>query len=189
MKDLPPNVRVISTKLPYHCFDITKNDACGAWNRLCRSFYAAVTRLLGRKYAVALLSPRQRKLKVYDVAVSYLHDAGGRVFYGGCNDFVLCPVEAERKIAFLHCDYRRCDRHAPCHAFQGNVLYALFCQKYFGNEIGGTAQILLFHGGFCGRLCDWRILPREFVAYRKFLCVDSVGSGGLCGGFPFDARL
>ncbi len=108
MKDLPPNVRVICPRSPYRCFGITKNDACGAWDRLCRSFYAAVTRLLGRKVAVALMSPWQRKLKGFDVAVSYLHDAGERVFYGGCNDFVLRHVEAERKITFLHCDYRRC---------------------------------------------------------------------------------
>lgn len=108
MKELPPNVRVICPRSPYRCFGITKNDACGAWARLCRSFYAAVTRLLGRRVAVALMSPWQRKLKGFDVAVSYLHDAGERVFYGGCNDFVLRHVEAQRKITFLHCDYRRC---------------------------------------------------------------------------------
>lgn len=108
LKELPPNVRVICPTSPYRCFGITKHDACGTWDRLCRSFYAAVTRLFGRKYAVRLMSLWQKKLRGYDVAISYLHDAGERVFYGGCNDFVLRHVDADRKIAFLHCDYREC---------------------------------------------------------------------------------
>ena len=47
----------------------------------------------------------QKKLRGFDVAISYLHDGGDKVFYGGCNDFVLRHTDAKKKITFLHCDF------------------------------------------------------------------------------------
>ena len=108
LKDIPPRVRVITAKSPYRYLGITKTDDCGLLSRLCRSFYATLTRLMGRKYAVKLMSLGQKKLEGYDVAISYLHDGGEKVFYGGCNDFVLNHVSAQKKITFLHCDYMLC---------------------------------------------------------------------------------
>ncbi len=113
LKDIPPKVKVIPAESAYRCLGITKDDACGGWNRLCRSFYAALTRLTGRKNAIKLMSMGQKQLGPYDVAISYLHDSGEKVFYGGCNDFVLNHVSAKKKVTFLHCDYQLCGANHP----------------------------------------------------------------------------
>ena len=69
--------------------------------------------MLGRKYAVRLMGIRQKQLKGYDVAISYLHNSQDRAFYGGCNDFVLKHISAKTKVTFLHCDFSLCGANTP----------------------------------------------------------------------------
>ncbi len=108
MDELPPEVKVITVSSGYRYLGMPGSYAKTLSDKVGRSFYAAITRLFGRKYAVGLMGLRQKKLTGYDVAISYLHDSGDRVFYGGCNDFVLKYVQAKKKITFLHCDYTLC---------------------------------------------------------------------------------
>lgn len=108
MKELPPRVRVITTRSAYRYLGMTKYDTFRLGEKLGRGFFGAVTRLLGRRCAIALMGLGQKKLKGYDVAISYLHNSADRVFYGGCNDFVLKHTTAMKKIAFLHCDHIGC---------------------------------------------------------------------------------
>ena len=69
----------------------------------------ALSRVFGRKKTLALMKCRQPELeKNYDVAISYLHNGRAKSFYGGVQDFVLSCVNAKKKIAFLHGDYRNC---------------------------------------------------------------------------------
>lgn len=105
---LPPDIKVISPRSGYRYLGLTKQDTVKWQDKLGRSFFAAITRLFGRKYAIALMSLGQKKLEGYDVAISYLHNGGDKAFYGGCNEFVLRHTLAEKKITFLHCDYSRC---------------------------------------------------------------------------------
>jgi len=106
MNRIPRSVKVIQTKSLYRYIGLTGNDVKKySLNYLLRSFFAAITRLSGRKYAVSLMALSRKNTEKYDVAISFLHDAGDNVFYGGCNDFVLQHAVAERKITFLHCDY------------------------------------------------------------------------------------
>jgi len=118
MQELPPQVRVITTSSAYRYLGMTKYDTLSAGQRLKRSFFAGITRLFGRKYAVALMTLGQRKLKGYDVAISYLHNSGDKVFYGGCNDFVLNCVSAQKKATFLHCDFAGCGADTRQNAVQ-----------------------------------------------------------------------
>lgn len=113
LQDLPPEVKVITPDSGYRYLGMTKHDARSLKDKVGRGFFAAVTRILGRKYAVWLMSLGQRRLNGYDVAVSYLHNSANKVFYGGCNDFVLKHVAAGKKVAFLHCDYLRCGADTP----------------------------------------------------------------------------
>lgn len=113
MKALPPEVEILTPKSAFRYMGMTKHDAHGIRDKLGRSFFASVSRLLGRKYAVKLMSVGQKKLSGYDVAISYLHDGGEKAFYGGCNDFVLEHVSAKKKITFLHCDYLLCGANTP----------------------------------------------------------------------------
>ena len=109
LEALPEDIKIMPIRSAYRFFGMSGKDVEHKpllW--LGRSFFAAVTRLFGRRAAVALMALGQKKLRGFDVAVSYLHDAGERVFYGGCNDFVLRHTDAPKKVAFLHCDYGRC---------------------------------------------------------------------------------
>lgn len=108
LEDLPPEVTVITPGSHYRFLGMTGKDVRTLPDKLGRAFYAGVTRVFGRKFAIALMSLGQKRLKGYDAAVSYLHNGGDKIFYGGCNDFVLRHVSAARKITFLHCDYRLC---------------------------------------------------------------------------------
>lgn len=108
LQDLPPEIKVIQPRSAYRYLGMTKYDTLSLWEKMGRSFFAAVTRIFGRNFAIRLMAPGQRQLKGYDVAISYLHNGADKAFYGGCNDFVLNHVAAQKKIAFLHCDYVGC---------------------------------------------------------------------------------
>lgn len=114
MEELPKAVKVLAVCSDYRFLGMSAADVKHSpLLRLRRSFYAAVSRIFGRSCAIGLMAPGQRKLRGFDAAISYLHDAGDRVFYGGCNDFVLRHTDAAEKIAFLHCDYTRCGADTP----------------------------------------------------------------------------
>lgn len=108
LKELPPGVRIIAADSAYRYLGMHRKDAHSLKDRFMRSVFAAITRVFGRKYAVALMSLGQKTLKGYDLAISYLHNSGNKMFYGGCNDFVLRHVSAQKKITFLHGDYLLC---------------------------------------------------------------------------------
>lgn len=105
LSQLPPEVKVLTVTSGFRYLGMTKQGRLTFFQKLGRSPYAAITRLFGLKYAVKLMGLGQKKLRGFDVAISYLHNGGEKVFYGGCNDFVLNHVQAPKKITFLHCDY------------------------------------------------------------------------------------
>lgn len=107
LRDVPGNVRIITANGLLRCWGMTRGDTKGICQRLLRAFCAVVTRLMGRKWICGILLPFQRKLVGYDIAISYLHSGNDHVFYGGCNEFVLRCVNAEKKVSFLHCDYEK----------------------------------------------------------------------------------
>ena len=118
LSQLPPEIKVITPRSGYRYLGMPGSHAKSLWQKVGRSFYAAITRLLGRSVAVALMGLGQKKLTGYDIAISYLHNGGDKVFYGGCNEFVLKHVEAAKKITFLHCDYTLCGAHTAKNAAQ-----------------------------------------------------------------------
>lgn len=114
MAEIPADVKVLPVRSAYRFLGMTGADVRNDWrNRLGRSFFAAVCRLLGRNCAVSLMALGQKKLTGYDAVISYLHDAGDSMFYGGCNDFVLRHVTAQKKYAFLHCDFLLSGANTP----------------------------------------------------------------------------
>lgn len=117
-EELPPDIQVITPKSGYRFLGMTRKDATKWTQKLGRAFYAAISRVLGRKYAISLMGIGQKRLDGYDVAISYLHNSGDKIFYGGCNDFVLKHISAKKKITFLHCDYTLCGGNTPDNAKQ-----------------------------------------------------------------------
>lgn len=119
--ELPPDIHVITVKSGFRYLGMTRHDTNTLCRKLGRGFYAGITRLFGRRLAVSLMGIGQKKLTGYDAVISYLHNSGNKVFYGGCNEFVLRHTEAKRKIAFLHCDYTLCGADTPQNARQYSV--------------------------------------------------------------------
>lgn len=122
LQEIPPEVKLIMVPSAYRFLGMTRSDAHCFGDKIGRSFFAAISRLFGRKYAIALMRIGQKKLNGYDVAISYLHNAGDKAFFGGCNDFLLNHVRAETKITFLHCDYIRSGANTP----DNNRMYTRF---------------------------------------------------------------
>lgn len=118
LKDIPPEVKVITADSAYRYLGMTKYDKVSRYQSLMRSFFAGITRIFGRRYAVALMAMGQKKLTGYDAAISYLHNGSDKMFYGGCNEFVLRHVSAKKKITFLHGDYMLCGANTQQNAKQ-----------------------------------------------------------------------
>ena len=109
LEEVPEDVKILPIRSAYRYLGLSRYDVQSKpFLKLRRSFYAAICRLFGRSVAISLMAMGQKKLRGFDVAISYLHDGGDKVFYGGCNDFVLRHTDAPKKIAFLHCDYSMC---------------------------------------------------------------------------------
>ena len=135
MAAIPKDVKVIPVTSGYRYLGMPSADARGG-QKLLRSFFAAVTRLLGRNAAISLMALGQHRLRGYDLAISYLHDAGDKMFYGGCNDFVLRHVEAKTKVTCLHCDFSLVGGNTPGNqkryaAFDGILACSDGCKERF----------------------------------------------------------
>ena len=114
MKDIPADVKVMPVRSAYRFLGMTRYDVQHRpLLKLVRNGFAAISRLFGRNVAITLMALGQKRLTGYDAAISYLHDAGDKGFYGGCNDFVLRHTDAPLKIGFLHCDYLNCGASTP----------------------------------------------------------------------------
>lgn len=119
---LPPSVRVIEAKGAYRYLGVSQGE-CKGVDALLRGACVLGCRLLGRRTVLKLFGERIPGLdEEYDCAISYLHNGREKSFYGGTQDLVLDRVRADRKIAFLHCDYRNCGAN---HA-QNNIDMARF---------------------------------------------------------------
>lgn len=108
LRELPADVKVLGVRSAYRFLGMTARDAKSLGDRLGRAFLAGVSRMFGRKAAIRLMALGQEPIGGFDAAISYVHNGPDRAFYGGCNEFLLNHVRAERRIAFLHCDYGRC---------------------------------------------------------------------------------
>ncbi|MGA6841334.1 glycosyltransferase [Priestia megaterium] len=78
-----------------------------------RSTFALYTKIFNNHLPISLLISNQNKLSGFDVAISFLHNAEEKSFYGGCNEFVLQRVQAKLKVAFIHCDYSNYGGNTP----------------------------------------------------------------------------
>lgn len=70
-----------------------------------RAALVLFAKVFGNRLPIRLLVRTHEKLSGFDAAVSFLHSAPEKYFYGGCNEFVLDRVNAKQKITFLHCDF------------------------------------------------------------------------------------
>lgn len=104
---IPGDVAVLEASSPLRFYGMSAADARNKAELAQRSFWAALTRVLGRGVACRLAALPQPVIEGYDVALSFLHSGNPKAFYGGCAEFVLSSVDAGRKVCFLHNDYRQ----------------------------------------------------------------------------------
>ena len=106
---LPSDVRVIALHSPFKYFGMSQDEMKSTpVQYVIRSFYAIVTKLFGRSFAIKLMLPFQKKIVENDCEISFLHEAPQKSIYSGCNEFVLKKVKAKKKITWLHCDFELC---------------------------------------------------------------------------------
>lgn len=110
VENLPDSVKVIECGGPFKYMGESQSFFKHSLkDSLMRGTLASISRLFGHNAAVRLMLIKQPKLsEKYDCAISYLHNGRKKSFYGGVQDYVLNCIDAERKIAFLHCDYSKC---------------------------------------------------------------------------------
>ena len=119
ISDIPNDINIISIKSHYKYLGISMQmSQKNFFTFVGRGVYSLIGKVFGRRYATTLMNLTQKKVKGYDVAISFLQNSRSKSFYGGCNDFVLNCVDAPRKIAFLHCDYVKCGANIPENAKQ-----------------------------------------------------------------------
>ncbi|MBQ4141546.1 MAG: glycosyltransferase [Clostridia bacterium] len=110
---LPSSVKVVEARGAFRYLGISQGECKGA-DIIKRGFLAALCRVFGRKKTLSWMRYFQPTLdEKYDCAISFLHNGRPKAFYGGTQDFVLDCVNADKKVAFLHGDYRNCGADNP----------------------------------------------------------------------------
>lgn len=111
---LPSDVKIINVNSPFRYFGCSQREMQRKPIMfVMRALWASLTRVFGRSYVIKMMLPFQKKIGVYDYAISFLHEGAQKNFYGGCNEFVLNKVEAKKKITWLHCDFESCGANTP----------------------------------------------------------------------------
>lgn len=109
VNSLPANVKLIVPRSPFRYFGVAQGELKKRpLQYVARSIWAVFIKLFGRSFAIRLMLLCQKELGDYDCAISYLHEAPQRNFYGGCNEFVLKKIKAKKKVTWLHCDFELC---------------------------------------------------------------------------------
>ena len=109
LDDIPDTVDVIACDSLFRYLGMSQAECVHLSDRLKRGALVLGCRLFGRSKVLRLMLKSQKRLPGrYDAAISYLHNGRQNQLYGGVNEFVLDRVDADLKIAYLHCDYLRC---------------------------------------------------------------------------------
>lgn len=168
---LPADVKLIVPHSPFRYFGAAQWELKNKPLQCAvRSAWAVLTRLFGRSFTIQLMLPFQKKLGDYDCAISYLHEAPQKSFYGGCNEFVLKKIKAKKKVTWLHCDFELCGANSKA----SKKIYQQFDEIVACSE--GTKRAFL------------RCMPQfedKCVAIRN--CNDYENIRRLAGdGIPYD---
>ncbi len=78
-----------------------------------KAFLALLSKVFGGEFVRRFVFFFVKKTREYDVAISYSQDDGWKSLSKGCNDFVLCKVQARKKSFIVHCDYKNFGGYSP----------------------------------------------------------------------------
>lgn len=116
MGEIPGDVKIIRGNFFTRIMGMSQAEAkkAGLLTFAWRSFWVMITRLFGAGAAFGPLSKMQKIKKSYSAAISYMQNSAKSYFHGGCNEFVTNSVRADKKCAFVHCDFKN---------YKGNYAY------------------------------------------------------------------
>lgn len=124
ISEIPKNIKIVQCKSLFKCFGFSKDESKIS-KRLYfeRNLLALIAKIFGRNIVIRICNFSQKRIEDhYDIAISYLHSGSNKSFYGGCNEFVLDNIDADKKITFLHGDYTQCGANTE----RTNKLYHKF---------------------------------------------------------------
>ena len=107
-EQIPSSIKVVECESLFRLLGISQGQ-CEGRDRIIRGIVAMISRCFGRPAAMRYILSSQKTLdEHYDCAISFLHNGNIKNFYGGTQEFVLHKINANKKVAFLHCDYENC---------------------------------------------------------------------------------
>ena len=115
VSEISENTNIIEGNIFTRILGMSQAQAkkCGLLTFIWRSMWVILTKLTGTKLSFGVLTKMQKLHGEYDVAISYMQNSSDKIFYGGCNEFVLNSVNAKKKIAFIHCDFTEYEGNNP----------------------------------------------------------------------------
>lgn len=107
MSEIPSEVKIVEAKGLFKYLGISQGECKSKKDKLTRGCLAAIAKTAGVKWSIRLmhLIGKRESYSGYDAAISYLHCAEPKIFYGGVAEYVLYYVNSIKKLCYIHCDY------------------------------------------------------------------------------------
>ncbi|MFC7685275.1 glycosyltransferase [Ureibacillus sp. GCM10028918] len=141
-KNIPNQVKIIEANKLIKLLGISQERSReeGVFLSFIRALLVVWTKIFTNSWPFKLLFSSQKTLGKFDIAISYLHNSHERLFYGGCNEFVLSKIKADQKITYLHCDYIKsggntCRNKKIYLKFDKVIAVSEGCRQSFSNAI------------------------------------------------------
>lgn len=125
--DVPKSVRILPASNLLKLTERSARDMRFAGRRYAflRAGFSAAAKLIGKKWPAKLLVKMVKNIPgKYDVAIAFAHPMPDQQFCNLGTEVVLQCVEAEKKVAFIHCDFA---------AYGGNSAYNRSLLMQFDN--------------------------------------------------------
>ena len=109
LTEIPSSVAIMEAPKVFSLLTLSQKGTIGLGvpYYILRFFLAGVTKLFNYRLPLYLLFKVQKKLKGFDVAISFTQSHYYKEFMAGCNEFVLQRIDSATKLTFLHCDYQQ----------------------------------------------------------------------------------
>ena len=104
---VPQNVKITEGGFLLSLLGMSQKEASekGKITSLVRGLFVIFSKIFNNFIPISIIMFLSKKIKGFDIAISYMQNSDAKFFYGGANDFVLKNVTAAKKIAFVHCDF------------------------------------------------------------------------------------
>ena len=102
---IPKNVRILQTNKIYSLITKPKNKL-RIIEKAMKVFFIFLAKCFSNHLCLSILGLFQKPIEGYDVAISFSQAGSDKYFTGGCPNFVLNKVKAQKKYCFIHCDYK-----------------------------------------------------------------------------------